>query len=378
MKKLLLAFAVAALAFTGCKKDTINENPPQNLTVTTTSVTDAPTDLARVDAIAKSGATDILIASGAYSNGGFMMTLPGTPANMEALKPLYNSTADIPEGITTSDIKAKYFQIDFRGKDLTNVDLGSLMLESTDSNIHSEILYWYFDRDVKVLGTFTKAGLTNDYKLHLTKGWNRVVRSTNATTKTVTLTSPVSSGAPTTWLFHPGTPQSIVFTAIPFADEIDNLSSLTANPVGFPTVEIANGTLEANTFTMTLPANPADQTALAAFFGGTTPTGILLGDSNAKYFEIEFSGYNSTDVLSGHLVNQTTPPDSPEIVYWFMDKEVAILGSYVDGENTITYNTWLKTGWNKVLVTTTATTVTYASPLPGGTAIDWTFLPVSV
>lgn len=382
MKKLFLTLAVAALAFTACNNNDpipIPVTPPENLPVTVSAVSNAPGNLSRVDAVVENGATDIVIASQPYS-GTFTLTLPGVPTEAQLLG---LRTFVPPSGVNTSDVSAKYLPVEFRGYNATSTDLGLLTNEVTEATGFSEILYWYLDRDVVISGTNPPgtSGITTNYNLTLKKGWNRILRQTNATTNTVSYSSPVSSPT-SSWVFTSPTPVDLVVTATSATgDSPADVNQVIATPQGAATPVIATATTYtpgASTFTMTLPAVPTDLSALEPFYEGSgdVPAGLYVSNIAAEFFIAEFRGNDDASELNGFFVNRSVVGAiTTEIIYIYVDRDVTITGRYTDGP-AITYNVRFHQGWNKMLkvTNTTLNTETFTSPVPGTPADNWMFV----
>lgn len=378
MKKLFFTFAVAVLAFTACNND--NGNTPRGFLISTPAVTGGPAvGLSRLDVVANNGITDVLIKTAVVTNTGFSMTLPGKPSDLSALAPFYATAADVPMGVTISNLSAEYFQIEFRGF-AGSIELGSLMYENTTTTTATEILYWYVDRKVSITGNYTADGLRTVYKLDLEKGWNRVVWVMDATNNTLTLTSILPGGTYVSWNFHPDAPLSLTLSDVEFTGIVTDLNTIVAYPLDFEDITIATATYTpgSSLFSITLPAVPSDLTALSPFFEnvGDVPAGILTSDLAAQTFALGFRGNDVDGNLNGYLFNQTIDGSiTTDILYVYVDRNVTITGSYTDDSTIITYNMRLRKGWNKVVQISNSAndTVKFTSPLPNGTNVGWVY-----
>jgi len=112
-------------------------------------------------------------------------------------------------------------------------------------------------------------------------------------------------------------------------------------------------TVHNGAFSMTLPTPPAD---MLYSVSEDMPSSMQMSDSNTLgtgiYFEAE-----GTEVRCVSTDN----PITQEIGLLYVDRDVTITGSQSQMGFAMTYNVSLKKGWNKVLQTATATSVTWTT-----------------
>lgn len=378
MKKLFFTLAVAALAFTACNNNDDVVRPPQAVTITATGITGA-TNVTQVKAVV-TGSETVTVFTSPFAAGGFTMPLIGTP-DAAALNTLYtyfpNGTA--PTGVTATH-GFKVFDVTLIGNAGTT-ESGRLINESTTANNYTRILYWYVDRDAHVTGTDMTGDFDHTYALTLKKGWNRVLQVTNNLTNVITLTSPFT-GTSDSWVFNSSTALALPLTAQPFTGtDVTGLVTMSAT-ANAGAVVIAAGSLATGNFTVNLPATAPAGATLAPWWAtaGAVPAGVEISNIAAKYFQIEFRGYDAVPALDGFFLNQNTAANpTSRAVYWYVDRPVEITGHYTPAGTDITlYNLHLHIGWNKVLVTTTVTTnttITYTSPIPAGSpTLNWYYV----
>lgn len=138
--------------------------------------------------------------------------------------------------------------------------------------------------------------------------------------------------------------------------------------------EIARASVANGGFTMILPVTPAAEvleTALSFISVDINYDEIRISDPLASYFVVEFIGYDN-DGSIGTLENQSSFGTST-IEYWYVDREVTIMGSSEDGSTN--YNVKLGQGWNPVLVHMDINGTSHTSPLPERTDLGWIFYP---
>lgn len=379
MKKLFLTFTVAALAFTACNNNDNNFTPVSDLPITSGTVSSAPTTLMTVAAVADNQISTIIIKSASFVQGtGFSMTLPGILPNQTILRPFYATVNDIPTGVTISNRAARYVPVFFRGNDVSGNEIGVLTYENITATTETDILYWYVDRHVEIMGTYTNTdNQFVTYNLTLSRGWNKISVHTDAEHSTVTYTSPITGQITADWRFNSEIAMDLPLSAIPYTGtDITNFITLSAYT---GTAKIVDGTLATapTTFTITLPAAPnsASLATLIPFYAtaGDVPEGVIIDNMAAKYFNVNFVGYDAAPAINGYLVNQSglVGPNITRILYWYVDSEVTIIGN--DLLNQVVWNVHLMPGWNQVLRSASASSLTYTSPLPTATNIPWIY-----
>ena len=113
-----------------------------------------------------------MLASGNYSNGGFIITLPAT---LDA-KFFHSFVDDIPEGIAISDRNIKMTTILPLALNDSGTPIGIFSLGQQEQSRTTEALFVYADRDVTITGTIATDGpilSTETWNVSLKRGWNK-------------------------------------------------------------------------------------------------------------------------------------------------------------------------------------------------------------
>lgn len=377
MKRLFLTLIAVIFAFTAWNCHDNNNKTSRNLTVSTTTISGAPASLATVVAVANNPTSDIIIQSGALTaGGGFSITLPGT-LDQSFLRLFYPTSGDIPAGVEISDPDARYVPVFFRCNDSGGEQIGWLTNEKTTLTTVTEVLYWYFDRDITIRGTYTDLQeITLD--LTLRKGWNKISVFTNAEENTVLLTCPLPTGTSADWIFNFETQQAVVLTDVAFIGDATDLASTVAVSDEQFDLAIANGvyTAGSNVFSIVLPAVVDDPDAFRTF-NGDIPSGLIITDIEARFFILQFTGRNSDGDNINDLFNRTVSGDiTTGLYYFYFDRDVTLMGVESSGSSSFIYNLRFRAGWNKILVVsdTANSTEIYTMPIPLGTPdVGWIF-----
>jgi hypothetical protein len=138
--------------------------------------------------------TEAVLASGNYSNGGFIITLPTTPA----VKYLGQM---VSPNITVSDPGAKFCIVEplFEAYKGAN-SVGDLCYAKEGNSSVIFGMYMYADRDVTIDGKESGGGVNVTFNLSLKKGWNIIYNTYSPYDNSQSLSSTVVSGLK--WYFE--------------------------------------------------------------------------------------------------------------------------------------------------------------------------------
>jgi len=170
MRKFCLWSVVACIiAGTGCVKEKEVEPEPNTFTSITAVVENGKNYDSLIEeagAIIYSDEADPRrIKSVAYQNGSFTIDFP------ETVNDKYLSQINIADGITVSDVDAKWASVEFGGYQ-SGQYIGVFYNAKLSKSIYTEAAFLYVDRDCTIKGSHKKGTITESYNVILKKGWN--------------------------------------------------------------------------------------------------------------------------------------------------------------------------------------------------------------
>jgi len=183
MKKLLKKLALLPL-FCGfiltsaCSNDDENGNDiptswfDGTITATVVNGNDYNDLISRVEAVTWANNSRETIATGAWSSGGFTITLPAT-LESRFLWSIESEFEDMPH-VTISDRNARISDTEIEAFDDQNNVVGVFMNIREDENLFVMTILAYADRDVSLIGTDEGDGYRQTWNLSLRRGWNKI------------------------------------------------------------------------------------------------------------------------------------------------------------------------------------------------------------
>jgi hypothetical protein len=396
-----LVSLLAVAAVCSCDKDEDNssesgaiQNNKLDIVVENGESHSAKIDTVRLEIYSNDQSRDIVLVSAPYGSGKFTLNLPES-ISLQYIASLFDE--DIPQGVNVSNPNVKG-----RNPNLYAYKSGAKVgrFRQKAENVKGDITY--ADGDVKVTGSYTEKGEKVTFNLDLKKGWNMMYAKSTTSGREVTTQAP----AEVKWYFEDedededenaedvvvvddnnnnnnnnnnddndnNEGSSIQGNAIEINLENGESHSAKIDTVRLEIysndqsrdIVLVSAPYGSGKFTLNVPESSISQ-CLTSLFDEDMPQGVNVSNPNVKGCNPNLYAYKSGAKIGRFRLKA----ENVDGGITYADGDVKVTGSYAEEEGKVTFNLYLKKGWNMTYVKSTANYWEITTQTPAG--VKWYF-----